>query len=443
MSALARYYKHTGAYVCGYDLTPTPLTDALLSEGMDIHFEDDPGKIPAKIVQNKYKTLVIFTPALPPDHKELLWFKEKEYRIIKRSAALGQIAEKHITLAVAGTHGKTTTSTLLAHILKHSGTGCTAFLGGISKNYHTNLLLSDSGFLVAEADEYDRSFLQLHPQSAVITSAQADHLDIYGTHSAIIEAFGRFASQITRGGSLLLKKGVHIPLSLQEDITLFTYDYQEPCDFYACNARPSAGGKYSFDLMLNGHRLEGCTLGIPGKIHVENAVAAAGLAYINGIEPAGIREALAAFNGVARRMDVRYLTNGCCYIDDYAHHPAEIKATVLSVKEWFPNRKITGIFQPHLYSRTRDFAAAFAQSLDLLDQVVLMPIYPAREAPLPGVSSEMLGRMLTVKEHCVLPSSQVVDFVKEHRPQVLLTMGAGNIDQLVHPITECLKEMGL
>lgn len=443
MSALARYYHHAGAFVAGYDLTQTHLTDLLQKEGMDIHFEDDPERIPEQVIRDKAHTLVIYTPALPPNHKEHSWLGTNGYDIIKRSAALGRIAEKHTTLAVAGTHGKTTTSTLLAHILQHAGTGCTAFLGGISRNYNSNLLLSKGRFLVAEADEYDRSFLQLHPQFAVITSAEADHLDIYGTHQAVKEAFAEFASQVVPGGSLVIKKGITLPLHLQRDVTLYTYDYKQECDFYTCNARPGPGGKYTFDLVLKGNVLQDCRLGIPGRIHVENAVAAAALAFLAGIKPTAIREALATFCGVTRRMDVRYHTEGCCYIDDYAHHPAEIRATVLSVREWFPNKKITGIFQPHLYSRTRDFAREFAKSLDLLDRVVLLPVYPARETPIPGVDSEMLAALLTTKDCYVLEPAEVVRFVRETRPQVLLTLGAGNIDRLVDPITTCLKEIGL
>lgn len=443
MSALARYYKNAGAFVAGYDLTPSELTRNLESEGINIHYQDDPASIPAHITENMKDTLVVYTPAIPADNKELNWLREKGYDIIKRSVALGRISENHTTLAVAGTHGKTTTSTLLAHILQHEGPGCTAFLGGISKNYHSNLLLSDSPFLVAEADEYDRSFLQLHPHSALITSADADHLDIYGTHQAVKEAFALFASQIVPGGNLVVKKGVDIPLHVSSHVKRHTYHYQEPCDFYAMNHTIGEGGLFTFDLMLMGQKVKGCRLGVPGRINVENAVGASALAYLNGISLPSLKKALESFRGVSRRMDVRYKTQGCCYIDDYAHHPNEIRAAVLSVREWFPGEKITGIFQPHLYSRTRDFAGMFAQSLDLLDQVVLMPVYPARELPIPGVSSEMIEAMLTVKEKYILNASQILDFVKKERPRVLLTLGAGNIDRLVEPIVDCLKELKL
>ena len=443
MSALLRYYHHAGMYVRGYDLTRTTLTGLLEEEGMTIHYEDNPEHIPAPIKENKEKTLVIYTPALPANHKEWLWFKENAYVIIKRSEALGRIAKNHTTLAVAGTHGKTTTSTLLAHLLQHAGVGCTAFLGGISKNYNSNLLLGNGRFLVAEADEYDRSFLQLHPQSAVITSVGADHLDIYGTLGAIKEAFALFAGQITPGGHLVLKKGVELPLRLQEQVTRHTYDYDTPCDFYARSISAGPAGTYFFDLVLKDSIIEKARLGIPGKIHVENAVAAAAVAFLNGVHPEAIRLGLTTFTGVSRRMDIRYHTETCCYIDDYAHHPDEIRATVLSVKAWFPDKKISGIFQPHLYSRTRDFAQAFADSLSLLDRVVLLPVYPAREAPIPGIHSHMLAGLLDVKETYVMEPEEVTAFVKTTKPQVLLTMGAGSIDRLVAPIADCLKEMRL
>lgn len=443
MSALARYYKNAGAEVSGYDLTQSELTRSLESEGINIHYQDHPDNIPRHVIENRFDTLVIYTPAVPASHRELNWLRDQGYDMVKRSVALGRISENHTTLAVAGTHGKTTTSTLLAHILQHSGTGCTAFLGGISKNYNSNLLLSDSSFLVAEADEYDRSFLQLHPRAALITSADADHLDIYGTHQAVKEAFAQFASQILPGGDLVIKKGVELPMQLQPDVSCHTYHFQDPCDFYATNHVIGKGGIFSFDLMLRGQKVKECRLGVPGYVNVENAVGASALAYLSGISPATLKEALESFQGVSRRLDVRYNTPGCCYIDDYAHHPIEIRAAVLSVREWFPGEKITGIFQPHLYSRTRDFAVDFAQSLNLLDQVVLMPVYPARELPIPGVGAEMIADRLTVKEKYILDATQIVDFVKEQRPRVLLTLGAGNIDRLAGPITDCLKELEL
>lgn len=441
MSALARYYKNAGAVVAGYDLTASSLTGQLESEGIDVHYSDDPHLIPEDFRKDPDHSLVIYTPAVPADHKELLWLRENGFDIIKRSVALGRIAKDHKTLAVAGTHGKTTTSTLLAHIMQVSGTGCTAFLGGISKNYRSNLLLSDNTFLVAEADEYDRSFLQLFPQTALITSADADHLDIYGSHRAVKEAFAQFATQIVPGGSLVLKKGVKLPLSLPRTISCFTYHYDTPCDFYATRHHIGEGGIFSFDLVLQDTLLKDCQLGIPGRINVENAVGAAALAYLNGVSAKAIKEALSSFRGVARRMDVQYHTKRYCYIDDYAHHPREIQAAVQSVREWFPRETITGIFQPHLYSRTRDFAREFARSLDLLDRVILMPVYPARELPIPGVGAETIAKYLNVEEKEILDATKVIECIKKYKPRVLVTLGAGNIDRLVQPIRECLKEM--
>ncbi len=441
MSALARYYKNAGAKVAGYDLTPSSLTGQLESEGIGVHFTDDPTLIPEPFRKDPDKTLVIYTPAVPPEHKELQWLRDNGFNVIKRSVALGYIAKNHKTLAVAGTHGKTTTSTLLSHIMQVSGTGCTAFLGGISKNYRSNLLLSDNTFLVAEADEYDRSFLQLFPQTALITSADADHLDIYGSHHAVKEAFSQFASQIVPGGSLVLKKGVELPLSLLPNVNCLYYHYDIPCDFYAVNHLIKEGGIFTFDLVLQDTLLKDCHLGIPGRINVENAVGAAAMAYLNGISTDAIKEALASFRGVSRRMDVQYYTKKFCYIDDYAHHPREIQAAVQSIREWFPGEKITGIFQPHLYSRTRDFAQEFAQSLDLLDRVILMPVYPAREKPIPGVGSEMIAELLTVKEKEIRDVTQIIDCIKKYKPGVLVTLGAGSIDRLVQPISDCLKEI--
>lgn len=440
MSALARYYKHAGAFTAGYDLTPSPLTDHLQEEGIPVHFTDSVSQIPQAITEAPEDTLVIYTPAVPKDHQELAFFNSHGYTVIKRSAALGHIARNHQTLAVSGTHGKTTTSTLLAHILHHSGMGCTAFLGGISKNYHSNLLLSKGPTLVAEADEFDRSFHQLFPQEALITAADADHLDIYGTHEAVKEAFVQFASQITPGGFLVVKKGVDLPFRLAAGVTLYRYAAQEPCDFYAANLRVEDGGFYTFDLYHNGTWLRDCKLGIPGQVNVENAVGASALALLYGVPPQAVREALASFQGVERRMDVRYLSQTCCYIDDYAHHPAELKATILSVRAFFPHRPITGIFQPHLFTRTRDFAPEFAESLSLLDNVVLLPIYPAREQPIAGVRSEIILDRITAPHKQILTPEEVLPYLTTTRPSVLLTLGAGNIDRLVPQIAHLLEE---
>lgn len=443
MSALARYYHHAGDFVSGYDLTPSPLTRALESEGILVHYTDNVEEIPSRVLSQPQDTLVIYTPAVPHDHRELLYLQAHNYRVIKRSVALGHIAKDHCTLAVSGTHGKTTTSTLLAHILTHSGEGCTAFLGGISKNYHTNLLLSHSKTLVAEADEFDRSFLQLFPQEALITAADADHLDIYGTHSAVKEAFVQFAGQVSPDGSVVLKAGVDLDLHLSPRVTLYRYSALSACDFYAADIRLEEGGMYTFDLHYPGGVITDCRLGVPGKMNVENAVGAAALALLHGVDPQAVKEALATFTGVERRMDVRYISAKCCYIDDYAHHPAELRASISSVREWYPHRRLTGIFQPHLYSRTKDFYADFAKSLSLLDRVILLPIYPARETPLPGVTSQLILDKITLKDKCIMEPSQVAAHIVRDPEGVWMTLGAGNIDRLVPQITAQLNQLGI
>lgn len=442
MSALARYFYHAGNFVAGYDLTPSVLTRTLESEGMAIHYQDSIQSIPQPVLQNKKDTLVIYTPALPHNHSEFLYLQKEGYQIIKRSVALGHIAKNHNTLAVSGTHGKTTTSTLLAHILTQSSEGCTAFLGGISKNYHSNLLLSHNDALVAEADEFDRSFLQLFPQEALITAADADHLDIYGTHQAVKEAFCQFAAQVTPGGYVVLKEGVDLDLTLQNQVTLYRYSYNTPCDFYASDISLEEGGMYTFTLHHRGAIIPNCRLGVPGKMNVENAVGAAALALLYGITPQAVKEALATFQGVERRMDVHYKSANCCYIDDYAHHPAELRAAITSVREWYPHRRLTGIFQPHLYSRTKDFSAEFAESLSLLDRVILLPIYPARELPLPGVTSQLILDQITINDKCIMEPSQVTSLIANEPQGVWLTLGAGNIDRLVPSITEILNQKG-
>ncbi|MDR0693940.1 MAG: UDP-N-acetylmuramate--L-alanine ligase [Prevotellaceae bacterium] len=476
MSALARYYKYTGAQVAGYDRTPSPLTAELEREGMDIHYEDDVTLIPPAFTASPEKTLVVYTPALPAEHRELNYFRENNYPLIKRSKALGHIAATKTTLAVAGTHGKSTITTLLAHLLTQAGGGCTAFLGGISKNYHTNLLLSDSPVLVAEADEFDRSFLQLFPQMAVITATDADHLDIYGTAGAVKQAFATFAQQVQPGGALILKLGVELPLP-RTPFTVYRYALDQPCDFYASNIRRMDNGLSRFDLHLLGTVVPDCTVGVPGWMNIENAVAAAACLWLTRVEsgewrmengewimesgewimdngevrkecsplsiihpPLSIlKKALASFAGVQRRFDVQFNTPRCTYIDDYAHHPEELRAAITSLREVFPQRKITGIFQPHLYTRTRDFAGGFAESLSLLDELILLDIYPAREAPIAGVSSQMIFDRVTIPQKQLCTKSELMDILKTKSPEVLATFGAGDIDRFVQPIKEWLE----
>lgn len=436
MSAIARYFKHQGFRVSGYDKTPSPLTARLESEGIQIHYEDDVDAIPKDVE----RTFVIYTPAIPADMKELEYVFRNGYTVVKRSRALGEISRGQECLAVAGTHGKTTTSTLLAHILTESGEGCNAFLGGISKNYDTNLLLSRNKVLVAEADEFDRSFLQLYPHIAVITSTDADHLDIYNDRSHMLEAFGKFASQVDEDGAVIIKKGVEVP---QEGIKAKTYrySYKEVCDFYASDIEESSeGGAFEFTLNWPGGRMEKCKVGIPGWVNVENAVAASAVGLLHGTSAEDIKKALASFSGVKRRFDIHVNRPDVAYIDDYAHHPNEIKAAISSIREIFPGRRLCGIFQPHLYSRTRDFAGDFADALSGLDVLVMLPIYPAREEPIPGVCSEIIFDKVKAGEKYLTDKEHLMNTLKEHRTDCIVTFGAGDIDRFIDRIEKWLNE---
>ena len=434
MRAIARYYNFKGLKVSGYDKTPSDLTRALESEGIDVHYEDNVSYIPED-VEN---TLVIYTPAIPKDMGELTYVQEKGYRVIKRSRMLGEIAEGQRCLAVAGTHGKTTTSTLLAHIFSHSGEGCSAFLGGISKNYNTNLLVSHNNVIVAEADEFDRSFLQLYPEIAVITSMDADHLDIYGDASHIHEAFKAFASQVS--GTVVVKHGLDI---VKDDTkaTILTYSYDNPqADFHASDIVSDECGYFTFTLNSPYGKIENCRLGIPGWINTENAIAASAISLIYGLEPERIRKALAAFEGVKRRFDIHLNTPSCSYIDDYAHHPKEISSAISSMRNIFPGRKLTAVFQPHLYTRTRDFAPEFAESLSMADKLILLDIYPAREEPIEGVTSEIIFDKVTLEDKVLITREQLMDYLQNEPVDILVTFGAGNIDRFISPITEMLKK---
>ena len=440
MSALARYYAHAGAFVAGYDRTPSDITDALEKEGIAIHYQDDISKIPPAFLHNPDDTLIIYTPAIPPDHKEFNYLKQKGFRIIKRAMALGEIAGSKKCLAVAGTHGKTTTSTLLAHIFTHSGVGCTAFLGGIAKNYHTNLLLSHSPYLVAEADEFDRSFLQLHPDMAVVTAIDADHLDIYGDYPTLERAFLDFMAQIKPHGALIIKEGVCPPIPAATPYPQYRYALDQKSDFYASDIIVEDDGCHTFTLHLLDKTIQGCRLAMPGRTNIENGVAAAAIAHLNGIAPARIKEALSSFSGVSRRFDMQVNRPDAIYIDDYAHHPAEITATLQSIRRIYPHRTITAIFQPHLYTRTRDFADEFGKSLSLPDYLILLPIYPAREEPIKGVSSEMLLHKVTLPNKCLVERDDLLDFLATHPTDVWVTLGAGDIDRLVPQIKTLLEE---
>jgi len=432
MSAIARYYNFKGLKVSGYDKTPSELTHALESEGIQVHYEDNIGYIPED-VEN---TLVVYTPAIPKDMGELVYVQEQGYRVIKRSRMLGEIAEGQRCLAVAGTHGKTTTSTLLAHIFQDSGEGCSAFLGGISKNYDTNLLVSRNETIVAEADEFDRSFLQLFPETAVITSMDADHLDIYSDIRNMHDAFKAFASQVS--GTVITKLGLDItPDDTKARILRYSYDNRQ-ADFHARNIRTDGCGYFTFDLHWPGGVIRECKVGIPGWINVENAVAASAIALTYGLEPEKVRHALGTFQGVKRRFDIHVNTPSCSYIDDYAHHPKEIAAAVSSMRDIFPGRKLTAIFQPHLYTRTRDFADEFAEALSNVDKLIMLDIYPAREEPIPGVTSEIIFDKVTAPEKVIMKKEELMDYLRNEEVDTLITFGAGNIDRFIRPITEML-----
>jgi len=439
MSALARYFKHLGKNVAGYDRTPTALTETLQAEGIAVHFEDDIRFIPSK--WNPAETLAVYTPALPDDHKELSWCREKPIWLMKRARALGIICNGKSCIAVSGTHGKTTVSTITATILSQSKTGCGAFLGGISKNFGSNLLLppENSPWIVAEADEFDRSFLHLQPYLALVTSIDADHLDIYGDKGKITESFEKFISQIKPGGKLVVKKGVELNTS-KTRAEVFSYSLAEKADFNTVNLHlNSEGGYYSFDLKTPDGIIAHCKLNYPGLVNVENAVAAVSLAFLAGAAADDIKSGLEEYQGVVRRFDVKFKSETQIYIDDYAHHPAELEAVIRSVKALYPTRKVTGIFQPHLYSRTRDFAGEFAASLDLLDETVLVPVYPAREEPIKGVNSELIFDKIKNENKFLIKKSEVPDLLKNHKTDIVLTMGAGDIDGIGNQIIEVLK----
>ena len=434
MSAIARYFKFKGLNVSGYDKTESELTDTLQKQGIDVHYEDNVDFIP-KDVEN---TLVVYTPAIPHDMGELVYVQEHGYKVLKRSKILGEITDGERCLAVAGTHGKTTTRTLTAHILTESGGGCSAVLGGISKNYGTNLLMSHSNAVVAEADEFDRSFLQLHPEIAVITAIDADHLDIYGDISHVLEAFKAFASQVH--GTVITKLGLDITAE-DTKAKILRYHYNDSrADFYARNPHPDNLGYFSFDLVYPGGVIENVKCGTPGWVNVENSVAAAAICLTYGVNPEAIRHAIGTFQGVKRRLDIHLNTEKISYIDDYAHHPKELATAISSMRDIFPGRKLTAIFQPHLYTRTRDFAEGFAEALSKVDKLILLDIYPAREEPIPGVTSEIIYDKVTAPEKVLLKKEELMDYLEKEPVDVLVTFGAGNIDRFIEPIEDMLKK---
>ncbi len=382
--------------------------------------------------------IVVFTPAIQSSNRILSFFRENGYPIYKRSEILGAISENTDTLGVAGTHGKTTVSTLLAHILKISHLDCSAFLGGVSKNYDTNLLIGESRYTVMEADEYDRSFLRLSPLMTIVTSADADHLDIYGDHATMIGAYNEYCSKVRPGGAMIVNKKIETIISKQPDVAYYTYGLDETADFSALNILPEEHF-YRFDLKTPTGILRDIHFSFPGLINVENAVAASAVALLNGVMTEELRKALLCFRGVKRRFDIRINLPEIVYIDDYAHHPEEIRACINSVREQYGNKRITGIFQPHLYSRTRDHAASFAEALDVLDHVILMPVYPAREEPIPGVESELIINKMKLAGVKMLPKDKILENIRFDETDVLITIGAGDIDRLVKPIEEKIK----
>lgn len=436
MSALAKYFHGRGIRISGYDKTPSEITDELIAAGMSIHFEDNVELVPGDI------DLVVITPAIPSDHKEWKHLRHRGLPIKKRAEVLGMISSDAVCLAVAGTHGKTTTTTMLAHVLRSSGVNCTAFLGGIAANYMTNYLSGDPKLVVVEADEYDRSFLHLSPSGAIITSIDADHLDIYGDHSQVTESYKSFAERIKKDGTLVLKNGVDPGLQENFRSVVRIRNYGINASLNCSSNVRVQNGAFIFDYKGERETILDLHLSVPGRHNVENATAAITLALEFGATAEGVKKGISDFRGVHRRFEFALKTASHVVIDDYAHHPEELKAAISAARELYPNKKITGVFQPHLFSRTRDFADQFARSLEMLDTVILLEIYPARELPLPGITSAMLlgkingpGKFLCAKE-------ELVSLIEANNPEVTLMMGAGDIDRLVKPVANALKLKG-
>ncbi len=436
MSALARYFHTKGHVVAGYDRTSTPLTQALENEGIRITFCEKTEAIPAEFLQ-KNCTTVIYTPAIPAEHPQLCYFQSEGFEVKKRSMILGDITRSSHGLCVAGTHGKTTTSTILAHLMHQSVIDCNAFLGGISQNYNTNLLLSaKSDYVVVEADEYDRSFHRLNPYMAIITTADPDHLDIYGNEKGFREGFEHFTSLIAAGGALVMHKNVNLTPRLQNETKLYSYSENEG-DFHAENIR-IANGEIIFDFVTPDTTIRGLQLGVPVKINIENSVAAMAVAWLCGVTEEELRQGIATYQGIHRRFNILVKNEKNILIDDYAHHPTELHASISSIKALYPDKKITGVFQPHLFTRTRDFMKGFARELSQLDKVILLPIYPARELPIEGVNSEALLALIENKNKILCPKENLVTLLAAQENEVIVTLGAGNIDAEVPRIKEML-----
>lgn len=439
MSALVRYFLSKGKAVGGYDRTASALTEKLRQEGADIHYEDNIALIP-EVFLNPETTLIVYTPAIPAEHKELTYFREHNFEIQKRAQVLGMITQTERGLCVAGTHGKTTTSTMAAFLLDNSHVKCNAFLGGISKNYGTNLLVSDqSDFVVIEADEFDRSFHWLTPYATVITATDSDHLDIYGTHEAYLESFRKYTSLIRPDGYLIIKKGIDLQPDVKEGVTVYTYSDKEG-DLHAENIR-IGNGEIFFDFISPLGNIKDVQLGVPVYVNIENGIAAMALAQIGGATAEEIKAAMPQFKGVDRRFDFKLKNDHIVFLSDYAHHPAEIKQSVSSLRMLYPDKKLTAIFQPHLYTRTRDFYKDFADSLSLLDEVILLDIYPARELPIEGVTSKLIYDNLRPGiEKTMCHKEDLIELLKTKKIEVLITLGAGDVDNYVTPIYELLKD---
>ena len=432
MSALARYFNHQGYSIYGYDLTPTPLTHQLEKEGMIIHYEENVSLIPDKV------DFVVYTPAVPADNQEYQHFLSKQIPIKKRAEVLGEISQRHFTVAVAGTHGKTSISTLIAHLLKQAGIKVTALVGGISKNYRSNFITSEkTDILVLEADEYDRSFLKLHPDIAIVTSVEPDHLDIYGTTKDLENTFVLFSKQLKETGTLIHPGSLR--LFDQTARKQITYSTTGKADCKAENITIK-NGRYQFDLHFNDQKIREIRMLIPGLHDIENALAASITGFLLGLKADEIKRGLETFSGVERRFDYRIQSPNLIFIDDYAHHPAELTATIQAVKKLYPGKKITGVFQPHLYSRTRDFAKEFAKSLESLDQIVLLDIYPAREKPIEGISSKIILDQIDHPNKTLISKDSLTDYLKKNKPEVLLTLGAGDIGLMLNQIEKAINE---
>ncbi len=430
MSALARYFNGRGVAVYGYDKTESPLTRTLAAEGMQIHYDEDVDLIPEGV------DLVVYTPAVPASHAELQYFRKNDFPVKKRSEVLGIISRGMKTVAIAGTHGKTTTTTITTYLLREGGVDCSAFLGGIARNFASNFVEGAGEWVVVEADEYDRSFLQLSPDIAILLSMDADHLDIYGDRQQLLETgFKAFVERIKPGGKLVLRHDLQLEFENRDFLLTFGLNAGQ---YRSENIRVE-NGYFTFDYKSPETEIEGLQFSLPGRHNVENATAAITVALQLGVSPQSIRKSLLSFRGIQRRFETIYRDEEVVYIDDYAHHPSELKAAINAAREFFPERKLTGIFQPHLYSRTRDFAADFAEALDALDEAILLEIYPAREEPIPGVHSEMLKEMMQNPKVEVCRKSDLMDRLQDKEIDILLTLGAGDIDRFVQPISQWLE----